>query len=199
MAGQWMMSVAGRFYGPFSGARMEAFAVEGRLAATSLVAREENSDWHEAGAEPEFAHLFAARPEQAAEAAPAAVIETPVPQPHPQLQPQPQPQLQPQPQPEGDTHEGTRSQFAIVVDVKSRGGGDMEQAILSLGPAYRLLPNIWILSTEQTVNAVRNRLVQELGKADSLFVVDASRGKASWFNFGPEADVRIRKVWQKAS
>jgi hypothetical protein len=30
-------------------------------------------------------------------------------------------------------------------------------------------------------------------------VVDASRGKAAWFNFGPEADVRIRRVWQKAS
>ena len=75
----------------------------------------------------------------------------------------------------------------------------LEHAIAALGPAYRLLPNVWIVSTDQTVSAVRNRLVQELGKSDSLFVVDASRGKAAWFNFGPEADVRIRRVWQKAS
>ena len=77
--------------------------------------------------------------------------------------------------------------------------GNVEDVISSFGPYYRLLPNIWIISTTQSVNAVRNRLVQELGKADSLFVVDASRGKAAWFNFGPEADVRIRRVWQRAS
>ena len=58
---------------------------------------------------------------------------------------------------------------------------------------------MWIISTDQSVSAVRNRLVQELGKADSLFVIDASRGKAAWFNFGPEADVRIRRVWQKSA
>ena len=83
--------------------------------------------------------------------------------------------------------------------MKSRAPGNLEEAIASLGPAYRLLPNVWIVATDQTVNAVRNRLVQELGKTDTLFVIDASRGKAAWFNFGPEADVRIRRVWQKAS
>ena len=34
---------------------------------------------------------------------------------------------------------------------------------------------------------------------NSLFVVDATRGEAAWFNFGPKADVYIRRVWQKAS
>ncbi len=85
------------------------------------------------------------------------------------------------------------------IDVKSHSSGGLEQAIMSLGSAHRLVHNVWILSTQQTVNAVRNRLVSELGKSDSLFVVDASRGKAAWFNFGPDADVRIRRVWQKAS
>ena len=59
------------------------------------------------------------------------------------------------------------------------------------------MPNLWIVTTDQTVSAVRNRLVQELGKLDTLFVVDATHGKAAWFNFGPEVDVRIRRVWQK--
>lgn len=86
-----------------------------------------------------------------------------------------------------------------MVDRKSRSTGNLEDAIASLGPAYALMPNIWILATDQSVNAVRNRLVQELGKLDSLFVIDASRGKAAWFNFGPEVDVRIRRVWKKAS
>jgi hypothetical protein len=34
-----------------------------------------------------------------------------------------------------------------------------------------------------------------LGKIDTLFVIDATRNKATWFNFGPEADARIRRVW----
>lgn len=92
-----------------------------------------------------------------------------------------------------------RTQFAIVLDLKSRGSGNLEQVIASFGPSYQLLPNVWIVSSDQTANAVRNRLVQELGKSDSLFVVDASRGKAAWFNFGPDADVRIRRVWQKSA
>jgi len=89
--------------------------------------------------------------------------------------------------------------FAVIIDQKSQGAAyNIEGAINSLGQSYRLTNNVWIISTEQTVSAVRNRLVQELGKTDSLFVIDASRGKAAWFNFGPEADVRIRRVWKSA-
>jgi hypothetical protein len=28
-----------------------------------------------------------------------------------------------------------------------------------------------------------------------LFVIDATRNKATRFNFGPEAEARIRRVW----
>jgi hypothetical protein len=200
MIGAWTMNVSGRVYGPYSSERMRAFASEGRLGPTSLVAREGTVDWHEAREEPEFSEFFSAGRPQA---------------PQPAAQPAAQPSLgAPVSKPSvnatgtypvaGAGHgeqgnEAGRSQFAIVVDLKSRSPGGLEQAIASLGQSYRLLPNVWIVSTEQTVNSVRNRLVQELGKLDSLFVVDATRGKAAWFNFGPEADVRIRRVWQKAS
>jgi len=97
------------------------------------------------------------------------------------------------------TPEEQHGRFAIVVDMKSRHSADFERAIASFGPYYQVLPNIWIVSTGQSVTVLRSRLIQELGKSDSLFVIDASRGKASWFNFSPEADVCIRKVWQKAS
>ena len=184
MIGAWTINVGGKIYGPYTSERMRAFVGEGRLTPNSLLAREGTSDWHEAREEPEFAELFA---------------------PHPA----PQPSLTDTQTsltavktfgaPAPDAGERGHAQFAIVVDLKSRSPGNLEQAINSLGTAYRLLPNVWIVSTDQTVNAVRNRLVQELGKLDSLFVVDATRGKAAWFNFGPEADVRIRRVWQKAS
>jgi hypothetical protein len=180
MNGAWTINAGGRLYGPFSSDRMRGFVTEGRLAANSLIAREHSSDWREAAAEPEFADLFAASTNAGKDA--------PGEKPAAEAPPKP-PTLQ----------EGQRSHFAIVVDLKSHAVAKLENAIALPGPAYRLLPNVWIVSTDQTVSAVRNRLVQELGKSDCLFVVDASRGKAAWFNFGPEADVRIRRVWQKAS
>ena len=180
MIGAWTINVAGRVYGPYTTERMRAFGEEGRLGPNSLVTREGTTDWHEARDEPEFSDMFGAD----------ATAQEPAPAPQPA--PVPQPAVHPEPQ------EITRAHFAIIADLKSRAPGNLEQAILSLGPTYKLLPNVWIVSTDQTVNVVRNRLVQELGKLDSLFVIDATRGKAAWFNFGPDADVRIRRVWQKA-
>ncbi len=176
MIGDWTINIAGKVYGPYTSERMRGFAGEGRLAAQTLVAREGTSDWHEAHDEPEFATLFAVR----------------------------------EPQPKAAVLNGTRSaahetaappqaQFVIFVDVKSRVSNNFEQTILNLGPAYRVLPNVWLVATSETANAVRNQLVQELGKLDSLFVVDATRSKSAWFNFGPEADAKIRRIWQKAS
>jgi hypothetical protein len=185
MIGAWTMNVGGRVYGPFSTERIRGFATEGRLAANSLIAREGGSDWREAGEIPEFADLFARQAKQS----PAPAEERPVLVPDNPPTPAPAPELP----------EGQRTQFAVVVDVKSHGSGNLEKAIAALGPSFKLLPNVWIVSSDQSVNALRNRLIQELGKADTLFVVDASRGKAAWFNFGPEADARIRRVWQKAS
>ena len=39
--------------------------------------------------------------------------------------------------------------------------------------------------------------MQKLGKLDTLFIVDAVHDKAAWFNFGPEADTRIRRMWSQ--
>jgi len=187
MTGGWNINAGGRIYGPFALERMRGFASEGRLAPQSLVAREGKSDWREAREEPELSDLFfqPSREPAVPDAAPA-----------PSRDPAPtQKTLAPAP----EKTDGARAHFTIVIDQKSRPDGNLDDTIASLGPAYRLLQNVWIVSTDQTVNAVRNCLLKVLGKSDLLFVVDASHGKAAWFNFGPEADVRIRRVWQKAS
>ena len=54
-----------------------------------------------------------------------------------------------------------------------------------------------MLYSEATINTIRNALVQKLGKIDTLFIVDAVHDKAAWFNFGPETDTRIRKMWSR--
>ena len=179
MIGAWTINVGGRLYGPYTSERMRGFAGEGRLAPQSLVAREGTSDWHEAHDEPEFSDLFGIRE-------PAPTINPPAINPVVNGTAAPMEAAAPQ-----------SAQLAIFVDVKSRVSNNFEQTILNLGPAFRVLPNVWIVATPETANAVRNRLVQELGKLDSLFVIDATRGKSAWFNFGPEADVKIRRVWQK--
>jgi hypothetical protein len=220
MIGAWTINVSGRLYGPFTSDRMRSFAREGRLAAHSLVTREGTLDWHEARDEPEFADLFyppskdnavsghETLPSPGASAAP----ESPEPSPKPftpyggtamggamrTMAQRSGGPLSASPSP-SEGADGTKSHFAIVADLKSGSASNLEEAIATLGPAYRLTPNVWIVSAEHSVNAVRNRLVQELGKLDSLFVIDASHGKAAWFNFGPEVDVRIRRVWRKAS
>lgn len=185
MIGAWSINVSGRHYGPFTSERMRSFVNEGRLAPHSLVAREGSDDWHEAHEEPEFSDLFAGHAKQnpawsfAARLPTQAVVSNAGNNERPEA--------------------GGLAHFVVIIDLKSRPQGNLEEAVNSLGFNHQVLPNIWIISTDQSVNGVRNRLVQELGKADSLFVIDASRGKAAWFNFGPEADVRIRRVWQKAS
>jgi len=211
MIGTWSINVSGRVYGPFTSDRMRGFVGEGRLAPHSLVAREGTTEWHEAREEPEFSDVFSQRAQSAPAASPAPTA-APAPQPQPVRAPHPAPvpqSVQPQaapahpsPQPHA-AHPATEhaaAHFAVIVDQKAQSAAsNIEGAINSLGQCYRLTNNVWIISTEQSVSAVRNRLVQELGKADSLFVIDASRGKAAWFNFGPEADVRIRRVWQKTA
>lgn len=195
MIGVWNINVDGRTYGPYSSERMLTLAAERRLGPHSLIAREGSGDWHEARDEPEFCDLFAAKEHALSDLpkTPSAVADVPD---ESNDETETKPFF-------GVAHAGAlatpqKAQFAIIADLKSRAPGRLDQAIMSLGPAYKLLPNVWIVTTEQSVNAVRNLLVQELGKLDSIFVVDATRGKAAWFNFGPEADVRIRKVWQRA-
>jgi hypothetical protein len=207
MIGAWTINVSGRVYGPFTSERMRSFVGEGRLAPHSLVAREGSTDWHEAREEPEFSEVFAPRGQPATVAAPAPRA-APSSQPTNAV-PTPKPAAaSASPSPQGHVSQAgaatpgdhMAAHFAVIVDQKAQSSAsNIEVAIGSLGQFYRLTTNVWIVSTEQSVSAVRNRLVQELGKADSLFVIDASRGKAAWFNFGPEADVRIRRVWQKTA
>jgi hypothetical protein len=214
MVGAWTINVSGRVYGPFTSDRMRSFVGEGRLAPHSLIAREGSTDWHEARDEPEFTDTFSHRVHQATASAPATKLAAaPASQATLSTAPHPMPSTQTatparQSPPNGastpsshanggEAAEQQSAHFAIIAEIKAQGTGNLESAITSLGSCYRLTNNVWILSTEHTVSGVRNRLIQELGKTDSLFVIDASRGKAAWFNFGPEADVRIRRVWQK--
>jgi hypothetical protein len=177
MSASWIVNVGGRAYGPYTDAQMAAFVTEGRLGAQSLVARSGESDFRTAAEDKTLGKLFD----------------------------QPEPVHEPEPKPvhvfgknrDESQKSGETAHIVIIADMKSRSITGLEEAIHRLGKACPLLPQIWLLKTDKSVNAVRNTLVQQLGKLDVLFVADATNDKAAWFNFGPEVEARIRRVWSR--
>ena len=81
---------------------------------------------------------------------------------------------------------------------ESRSIAGLEEEIFRCGPSMALTPQSWLLTTEMSMTALRNALVQKLGRIDVLFIVDVGRNKSTWLGYGPEADSRIRRIWQEA-
>lgn len=171
----WTISVGGRVYGPYSAEQMRSFAAEGRLAPNSLVAHHGDQNFRNANEEPELAKFFAAEKS----AADAMEEQTPAFGRH------------------GEVEQGQFAHITIIADMKSRSVTGLEEEIYNLGPAYTIMPQAWIVRTDIPINVIRNMLQQKLGKLDVLFIVDATHDKASWFNFGPESETKMRRIWQK--
>jgi hypothetical protein len=178
MAESWSMNVGGRVYGPYNLEQMRDFHAEKRLASHSLIAREGQEQFYPAGEDPELAALFQ----------PAAETAVPVQSEHPKSFGM-----------RFDPDDGTPGHFVIVADMKSGSITALDEQIFSLGAGHKFGPQAWVLSSQASINTIRNALVQKLGKTDTLFIVDAAHDKAAWFNFGPEADTRIRMIWSRPS
>jgi hypothetical protein len=184
MSDTWTISVSGQNYGPYTAAQMQAFVGEGRLAPRSLVCRTGDSHFHKAGDIPELAAFFQ----------PAAPIRPATPFFTAEGNEEPSSSFG---RGDDEAQTGQRSHFIIVADMKSRSISGLEEEIFNLGPAFPIMPQAWLLASDMAINAIRQTLVQKLGKLDVLFIADATHDKAAWFNFGPEADSRIRRIWQK--
>ena len=181
MSESWTISVGSRAYGPYSIDQLRAFQSEGRLAQHSLVARAGEEQFHPAIEDPDLASLFGV--EAAA-------------QPEAEIQPAPQPEpVRFGKEPEQATTD--RSRFVIISDMKSGSISALEEEIFNLGHAYRFMPQAWVLTSEASLNTIRHALMQKLGKLDTIFVVDTIHDRAAWFNFGPEADIRVRRMWSR--
>lgn len=167
----WRINVSGQVYGPYTGHQIKAFATEGRIAPHSIV-QAGDGPWITAIDDPVLSQLFVQKP-----AAPA----------QPQAVGAPAAQVEP-----------ASANFVVIADLRSRGSGPFEAAIAKLGQVYRLNPLVWLLHTDRTAGTIRNELIQHMGHSDHLVIVDATRGKAAWFNLGPEGDSKIRKVWKRA-
>lgn len=181
----WRINVSGQVYGPYTGHQIKAFAAEGRIAAHSIVQSGEAGPWITAIDDPVLAQLFVVSQPPAAKpiSEPKVTASAPTAR-----------QAQPQAAAVADL---ATSNFIIIADIRARTSAPFEAALNRLGTNFRLNPLTWLLHSEYSAGAIRNELVTHLGSTDSVFIADAGRGKMAWFNLGPEADARIRKVWQK--
>ena len=177
----WMVTVDGQAYGPYALEQIRTFITEGRLVAQSLIAAPgENA--HPAGTDPVFVEFFR-------QAKPPEIIAG-------------KPKADAPAQSFGRYREPQASapcHFVIMAEMKMRSVDALEQAIVSLGQTAPLVPNAWLLTTTQNFNTVRNTLVPKLGQPDAIFIVDTTHDRASWLNFGPEPESRIRRVWDRAA
>lgn len=182
MSVTWTISVGGRSYGPYTLEQMKAFQAEGRLAPHSLVAHSGEEKIHYAGEDAELALLFPlpARPQTVAAGA------------SPSEPPPGQAKFGRDSQPTGE-----RNRYIIIADMKSGSISALEEEIFSFGEAYRFMPQSWLLVSEVSLSTLRSELIQKLGKLDTLIVADTTHDKAAWFNFGPEADTKMRRLWQR--
>lgn len=190
MAETWTISVGGRVYGPYALEQMQGFHAENRLADRSLIARAGEEQFRPAVQDPLLAPLFS---------------------PAPSIQPINPPSQEPAPEPVTEMPQraafGARAEsksgktgpnhFVIVADIKSGSLTAIEEEVHKLGQAHRFTSQAWVLVSPNALNLVRNALVQKLGKLDKILIVDATHDKAAWFNYGPETDTRVRKMWSR--
>lgn len=188
MSSTWTISVGGRSYGPYALEQMSAFQAEGRLAPHSMVAREGEEQFHHASEDAQLAQLFpgnAAPGEQPAAQSSAQQADTPT------------AAARFGRDARALAASGERNRFIILSDMKSGSISALDEEIFNFGLAFRFLPQAWILTSEVSLNTIRSELIQKLGKLDILIVIDTSNDKAAWFNFGPEADTKMRRMWQR--
>lgn len=205
MSQSWLVTVEGQAYGPYPIDQMQAFIAEGRIVADFLVSQPGASVTHVAAADPVLGPLLSPAAPQPAPASQTPAHEATADETSARKTPARERKTAGEPATmqrfgrHPEDHAGETSHFVVVSDMKSRSINGLEEAIFNLGHAVPVLPQMWLLTTTETISAVRNTLVQKLGTLDVLFVIDTTHDKAAWHNFGPEADTRIRRFWERTA
>lgn len=208
-AENWCVKVQDKVYGPYTTQQMRKFAHEGRLAGWSLVAPAGGRAWREARKEHVFSNFFDT-PAQKAKHAPASPTqkafgkrndsESVAHEDAPDkaaltVAGKTKPAFRQQEQESGETPDAN---FIVVFDVVSAAASRVEAAMLSLGPAFRIADNVWHVTCELTAVGVRNAIAPYLRGSESIFVVDATRGRSAWSNYAPEANAKITAAHSRA-
>ncbi|MCC5981482.1 MAG: DUF4339 domain-containing protein [Oceanicaulis sp.] len=85
--------------------------------------------------------------------------------------------------------------FVIIATLGEDSLAGFEAALKDFGDAEPVAPGVWLLRAPSTAATLRNELSHLLARDDRLIVIDASRDRTAWFNFGRDTDQRIRELW----
>ena len=165
----WCIKVAQRVYGPYTHAQMAAFAAEGRLSDSSLVAPAGGKTWREAQAYPALSDLLKGRAEKASFGRAGAQ--------------------------KGELAEGATANIIVVFDVVSGAASRLAHVLSTLGPAFRVTDNVWSIATTQSALGVKNAIAPQMNLREPLMVIDTTRGRTVWQNFAPEVHAKLTKAW----
>jgi len=164
---RWEMKIGRSVYGPYTREEMESLATQGLLAPHSRIAKHGSRNWNRASADPVIGEIFGRKFRDNTQQATDQEAAA----------------------------EAQATNFALFLEIASDSNIDLFQAIRNLGPSSRISRSCWLVKSERSAAAIRNALIPLMANADSLLVVDTSKSKLAWFNLGPEADSKIRKVW----
>lgn len=203
-AENWCLKVHSKVYGPYTTQEMRKFAQEGRLASWSMVSPAGSRAWREARREIAFSSFFSAE-EATTPQQPNArsfgkrndcentISEEAV------AQESPAPAAKPKRIAiRNEATELPTANFVIIFDVVSAAASRVEAAMMSLGHSFRIAENVWHVSCELTAVGVRNAIAPYLRGSESIFVIDASRGRVSWSNYAPEPNAKISAAYLNA-
>ncbi len=185
-ADNWCLKVDEKVFGPYTADQLKKFAHEGRLAAWSLISPAGANRWREAQEEQSFAGLFG-KDAEANSNRPRFGKRTGQ---------SGNPLKQNGTAATTEAHNGD-SNFILIFDVVSAAATRVEAAILTLGPAFKIADNVWTVSCRQTAVGVRNAIAPYLLPRESIFIIDATRGRSSWQNFPPEIHSKLTNAWAR--
>lgn len=199
----WTLKYGDQIYGPYSQDAMERYIGEGRIVAQSVIAPAGSEDWKFAKDVSVFAVHFGSAPAQpGAQTGAEAGL---------QASTQPDRRANRRAADTGDDRPAygpakgqvdrrkrpETNNFVIIAEIKSHHGPELERALMSAGPAMKIASNAWVLSAKTSAPGLLNQLSQHIGRMDQLFISDATSDRIAWFNFGPEMDAKVRRVWRK--
>lgn len=199
-AENWCLKVEDKVYGPYTTEQMRKFAHEGRLASWSLVSPAGGRTWREARNESIFANFFGTVPSEATTSTQSSKAfgkrndcDFTLPEEAPSKTIPISANIQTK-----KSAEPTIANFVVIFDVVSGAASRVEAALFSLGPAFRIADNTWTVSCEMTAVGVRNAIAPYLRGSESIFVVDATRGRSSWGNYSPAINAKLTAAFIKS-
>lgn len=188
-ADNWCVKVEDKIYGPYTSEQLRKFVHEGRIIASSLISPAGSRAWREAQKEASFSNYFdrtgvpeqIKRSKRAFGRAETDSSDTPD-----------------EKKRAGQSTSLSIANFLIIFDVTSGAASRVGAAITGLGHAFQVADNVWSLTCELTAVGVRNVVAPYLNPRESLFVVDATRGRTSWQNYAPETQAKITASYTAA-